>query len=238
MKMPLIVLSPQEMPMEAPFQNRYHFTNAFNTSAILKAGGIPVLPPELDDAAAEALLARADGLLLTGGEDLSPSLYGEDPIPGCGVCNPRRDASDLCLLRAARKLQKPVLCICRGFQLANVFCGGTLFQDLPTQKPGALAHSDDLHYAEPTAHTVELLPDTPLQRLLGLHSLPVNSLHHQAIRTLAPVLHPMARSSDGIVESWYHPGVPFFWGVQWHPEMLSGDSRSDALFRAFLAACR
>ena len=131
---PLIILSPQDMPMEAPFRQYYHFTNAFNPTAILKAGGIPLLPPYLDDAAAVQLLSNADGLMLTGGEDIAPFLYGETPIPQCGPCNPRRDASDLSLLRAARQLQKPVLCICRGCQLANAFHGGTLYQDLPSYK--------------------------------------------------------------------------------------------------------
>lgn len=238
MSMPMIVLSPQAMPMEEPFRSHYHLTNAFNLSAVVRAGGIPVLPPYLGEAAARELMERADGLMLTGGADLSPALYGEAPLPQCGAIQPERDASDLLLLRTALALRRPVLCICRGCQLANVFFGGTLYQDLPAQYPGALAHSDYPGYACPSAHAVDLLPDTPLAALLAESRIGVNSLHHQAIRTLAGVLRPMARSEDGVTEAWYHPGLPFCWGLQWHPEMLDGDPRSDAIFRAFLDACR
>lgn len=238
MNSPLIVLSPQELPMEAPFRQHYYKTNAFNTDAVRRAGGIPILPSYADPETAEALLSRADGLLLTGGEDISPARYGEAPLPQCGTCCPRRDESDFNLLRAAIKLQKPVLCICRGCQLANVFFGGTLYQDLPVQKPDALSHSCYERYDRPDAHAVTLLPGTPLQTLLGEDRIGVNSLHHQAIRTLAPELCPMAVADDGLVESWCHRGRLWLWGVQWHPEMMPEDPRSLAVFREFLRHCR
>ena len=239
MKKPVIVLSPQAMPMEQPFRQHYHYTNNFNMSAIRRAGGLPVLPPFLEQDEAFALLERADGLFLTGGDDLSPALYGEEALPACGTVDERRDASDYHLLAAALALHKPVLCLCRGCQIANVYLGGTLYQDIPTQYQTALHHSAYDSYSQETAHTVTLVPGSPLHTLLGQDTIPVNSLHHQGIRTLADRLRPMAAAPDGITEGWYLPGEDqWLWGLQWHPEMLEASPRADAIFTAFLAACQ
>ena len=213
MKKPLIVLSPQAMPMEAPFQSSYHFTNRYNIDAIRRAGGLPVLSGFLGQEEAEALLQQADGLFLTGGGDLSPALYGETPKTEFDELDPERDASDYCLLTAALKLHKPILCICRGFQLVNVYLGGTLYQDVPSQYQTDLRHSncDYPDYTRETAHTVRLVEGTPLQRLLGETEFPVNSLHHQAVCQLAPCLKPMAYATDGIlVNYWTKFCIPVF----------------------------
>ena len=239
MSNPIIVLTSQTMPMEEPFRQRYVFTNSFNMDAIRRAGGIPVLPGTLDPEDAEELLSQAGGLLLTGGKDISPALYGEETLPVCGKLDPMRDESDRLLFETARRLHKPILCICRGFQMANVLLGGSLWQDIPTQYPTELRHANYPEYTEETAHRVQILPDTPLHALLGADSIPVNSLHHQAVHTLAPVLAPMAAAPDGIVEAWYlKDSADWLWGIQWHPEMLQNSPRGDAILSAFLDACR
>lgn len=234
---PMIVLSPQAKAMEEPFQRFYHYSNSFNTDAVRKAGGIPVIPSFLEPEEARALLERADGLVLTGGEDIDPALYGQEKLAACGELNPERDRSDCCLLETALALDKPVLCICRGCQVGNVWFGGSLWQDLPSQCGGALKHSVYAEHTRETAHPVEVLPDTPLAALLGSGELWVNSLHHQAIRELAPGLAPMAVSPDGLIEAWYRPGTPWLWGIQWHPEMLENSIRGEKIFTAFLEAC-
>ena len=237
MKKPIIVLSPQKMPMEAPFGGDYHYTNTFNTAAVLKAGGLPVLPPFLTEAEARSLMETADGLFLTGGADIDPALYGQDKDPACGELQPERDASDLALLRAALALQKPVLCICRGFQLGNAFLGGTLYQDIGTQFETAVQHRASDRYAQ-AVHSVRLEPEAPLARLLGKTRLEVNSLHHQAVRNLAPTLKAMAYAPDGLVESWYLDSrTQWLRGYQWHPEMEAPNPDSDAIFREFMTAC-
>ena len=238
MNTPLIVLSSLAMPMAAPFRQDYYKTNAFNTDSVRQAGGIPIMSSYADPESAEILLSRADGLLLTGGEDVSPERYGEEPLPECGKCNPRRDESDYNLLRAALKLHKPVLCICRGFQLANVFFGGNLYQDLPSQKPGSLTHARYEIYDLPEAHEVTLLPETPLHTLLGEDRIGVNSLHHQGVRTLSPELIPMAMADDGLIESWRHRGDLWIWGTQWHPEMMPDNPHGNAILQEFIRQCR
>lgn len=237
MKKPLIVLTPQRMPMEAPFNGNYHYTNSYNMTAIVKAGGLPLLPPYLDEAAARDLMEQADGLFLTGGADIDPAIYGQEKVPSCGVLQPERDASDCALLKAALALKKPILCICRGSQLVNAWLGGTLYQDLPTQFESTVSHGVLERY-DTAAHGVRLVEGTPLHRLLEKDSLEVNSLHHQAIRQLAPGLKAMAYAPDGLVESWYlESDTQWIRGYQWHPEMEQPNPDSDAILKEFLDVC-
>ncbi len=203
-----------------------------------QAGGVPVmLPLTRDRGELERLAAACDGFLLTGGQDVAPALYGGADPGRCGELCPERDAMETALLALARAQDKPVLGICRGIQLFNAALGGTLWQDLPTQCPSEVDHHQSGNYASPI-HTVALQPGTPLAELLGPAPLPVNSLHHQAVRTLAPALAPMAVAPDGIVEAVYEPGRTFVWAVQWHPEFSwQTDANSRAIFRAFVDAC-
>lgn len=203
-----------------------------------EAGGIPViLPPRADRAALSGLLDRLDGLLFTGGQDVDPALYGQEPSERCGSLCPERDRLESALLPLALERDLPVLGICRGLQLFNAVLGGTLWQDLPTERPGEIAHRMEPPY-DRVGHWVTLTSDTPLARLLGTERLGVNSHHHQAIRALAPVLREMARSEDGLVEAVYAPDKRFFWALQWHPEMsLEVSPASPRIFSAFVAAC-
>ena len=200
------------------------------------AGGVPVILPNLQDAALlERQVEMLDGVILSGGADLDPRLYGEQPIDELGFVNLEVDQFYLDLIHTCEKLGKPVLGICKGCQAVNVAYGGTLYQDLPTEHPSEIGHSMKPPY-DRMAHTVHIWPMTPLASLLGKTELEVNSCHHQAIRSLAPSLVEMARSTDDLIEAMYLPGKTFVWGVQWHPEMSLQEESSRKIFEAFVGA--
>ena len=241
MKTPIIVLTPQNMPMEEPFKKPYNYSNGYNTSAILKWGGMPVIPTFLNEEQALELMERADGLLMTGGADVDPSLYGEEKMDCCGTIEYDRDKSDLALLKAALALKKPVLCICRGCQIASVYFGSTMYQDIPTQAPSELKHSNYTFpdVEEETTHNIKVVEGSPLHKLVGELEFGVNSLHHQAADTVGKDMIVGAVSEDGIIESIEHATHPFCMGVQWHPEKIWDiEETSGKIFEAFIEACR
>ncbi len=203
-----------------------------------QAGGLPVMLPLTDDAADIAQMAREmDAFLLTGGHDVSPAIYGEEALPTCGTPCPARDAMEIKLLKAALALDKPVLGICRGIQLLNAAMGGTLYQDLPSQRPSPVHHHQSPPYDHPV-HSVSLCAGTPLAEIVRKETLAVNSYHHQAVKTLSPQLVPMAFSEDGLIEAVFMPNRRFVWGVQWHPEFsFKRDDASRKIFEAFVGAC-
>ena len=206
---------------------------------VSRAGGLPIiLPLTGDPAEIEQLTALCNGFLLTGGHDVSPSMYGECAVPECGATCFERDSMESILLRQVLKLDKPVLGICRGIQFLNVALGGTLYQDLPTQHHSSVIHRQKPPYGEPS-HTVTVMPETPLKELLGKEQLAVNSCHHQGIRDLANDLRPMAVAEDGLVEAVYLPSACFVWAVQWHPEFFPAeDWASNLIFKAFVEECK
>lgn len=204
--------------------------NTAYVNAVARAGLVPLLvPPTIDPATAGSVLDRVDGLLLTGGEDVEPSRYGASPHPKLGEVDAGRDAVELALIKAARDRRLPVLAICRGIQILNVALGGTLYQDLGTERPGPLNHS-----ADDRRHGLCVAADSLLSRTLGCENATVNSRHHQAIRDLAPALRATAWAEDGVIEGAEpdDPSAPWTLAVQWHPE----DETEDALFRGFAAA--
>ena len=208
--------------------------------ALVEAGGLPlILPASTPPEAADTLLTRVDGVVLSGGGDIDPAYYGGSPHPKVYGVNPQRDALEVALARAAVAQGKPLLGICRGIQLLNVALGGTLYEDLGDQSPYTLPHRRDPKTERTLlAHEVTVTPDSRLADILGTARLPVNSLHHQGIRDLAPGLRAVAHATDGLIEGVEVPGHPFALAVQWHPEWLyDRDPRMAALFRAFVAAC-
>ena len=207
---------------------------------ILQAGGVPViLPLSAEDADIERLFRVIDGLLLTGGQDVDPSLYGEERNEKCGEVYPPRDTLEKKLFQKAMSLDMPVFGICRGLQVINILMGGTLYQDLPTQftSPNAENHRQTAS-RDTLTHKVTLVQSSPLYALLEAEKLPVNSFHHQGVRQLAPGLLPAAIAEDGLVEALYAPHKSFVQAVQWHPECcFETDEPSRKIFRAFINAC-
>lgn len=220
------------------------FLNTDYFLALHHAGLVPVMvSPHMTQAESEALLARVDGLLFAGGDDLDPTLYGEAHNPHIGQLEPLRDQCECMLLRGAYARRMPVLGICRGIQSLNVALGGTLYQDLPTQYPGTPEKPTYLHFqtllGKYPSHSVTSVPGTPLAALMPQSEWRVNSFHHQAVKAVAPGLAPCAYASDGLVEAVYAPELPFFLGVQWHPErMYRTDEAASRIFAAFGDACR
>ncbi|MCQ2532115.1 MAG: gamma-glutamyl-gamma-aminobutyrate hydrolase family protein [Saccharofermentans sp.] len=185
---------------------------------ITEAGGIPVmLPLTHDEGEIEELLDHMHGILLTGGHDVSPALYNEKPLKECAQTIEERDRMEMILLKKTLERDMPVLGICRGIQFLNVFTGGTLYQDLPTQRPTKTEHHQSPPYDIPV-HEVTIKDDSKLFKLLGKSSIRVNSYHHQAIKDIGEDLKIMAISEDGLTEAVEMPDKRFVWAVQWHPE--------------------
>jgi putative glutamine amidotransferase len=204
--------------------------------ALSAAGGAPLLiPPSLGETALRAVFDRCDGLCLAGGPDVDPSRYGvpADPVARV-VCDPVRDRCEFMLAGWAVEGDRPVLGICRGAEVLNVVFGGTLWQDIPTQRPG-----DVVHIHEPmqeSAHSLAVVEGSRLASVIGGRSLLVNSTHHQGIRDLGAGLVASAHAPDGLVEGIEAPGRRFVLGVQWHPEEIADRPASRALFSAFVEA--
>lgn len=186
------------------------------------AGGIPlVIPPNLEERALRGMFERLDGLLLSGGGDIDPALFGEPRHPATANISVERDRSELALARWALAENKPVLGICRGIQVLNVAAGGTLVQHIPDEAPGAISHSFELTVPRAhVAHTVRIQPGACLSRLLGATEAPTNSWHHQSCRAPGQGIVYTAWASDGVVEGAEAPGHRFAVAVQWHPEDL------------------
>ena len=207
--------------------------------SVKRAGGEPV---EVSTGVEkpEHILARVDGLVLTGGADVDPELYGEAPHATFESAEAGRDAFEIALSRAAVNSGMPVLAICRGMQVLNVAMGGTLFQDSPSQVSGALQHS----LPEPRfaiAHEVWVARGTQLSSLLADHmedgeTCHVNSRHHQAVKIAAPGFDVTATSPDGVVEAMEKEGAPFCIAVQWHPENFWRTGEFRALFEGLITA--
>ena len=204
---------------------------------IKAAGGLPiVLPLDLSDEDANRIVETCNGFLFTGGQDVSPSLYGMKDATGTIVSSPERDQLESLLLSKALEADKPIMGICRGLQFINAFLGGALWQDLPSQHPSEIVHRQGKPYGVPT-HQVQLSGD--LQTLLGKDFLEVNTLHHQAVMYLGNGLIPMAVAPDGIIEALQMPSKRFVWAIQWHPEYLfRTDKDSLAIFSCFVEHCK
>lgn len=208
------------------------------TEALYRAGACPLLIPlgipqnRLDD-----LVRRLDGILLPGGGDIDPAYYGSQPHPSLSSIIPDRDELEIELVRRAVEQGIPFLGICRGLQVINVALGGSLYEDLSDQHPGAIKHNYTKGYARNyLAHLVEVQAGTLLAQALGANQAMVNSIHHQGIRELAGNLTASAIAPDGVIEAIELNGHPFGLGVQWHPECLPEDPSMSSLFRQFVVS--
>jgi putative glutamine amidotransferase len=209
--------------------------------AVLHVGGeVRIIQPSLPVADA---LDGLDGHLLTGGVDVDPTRYGEIAHPTVTEIDPERDAFEIDLVTEARQRKLPILAICRGVQLLNVACGGTLVQDLPSQAAGGTEHllAVPPHQSCELAHEIWIDKDTVLaelmnDRLNGTDTCDVNSRHHQALKALAPGFRVSATAPDGVVEAVEDPSAAFCVGVQWHPENFWRTGEFRSLFEGFLEA--
>jgi putative glutamine amidotransferase len=198
--------------------------NAAYVQALLAAGGVPlILSPLMGPALAARALDGVDGLILTGGEDMDPAWYGADPSPLVSPPSRERDLFELALFAVARQRGLPILGICRGIQLINVGMGGTLFRDLPTERPGTVNHRPD-GPRDSRSHRVRLEPGSRAAKALGATAITVNSSHHQAIKDLAPDLLATGWTDDKLIEAAETgPDTPWLLAVQWHPEEMHRD---------------
>ncbi len=211
---------------------------------IREAGGLPIiLPLTISAEDLEQMCRMCDGFLLTGGHDVDPAIYGEKANERCGAPNKRRDSLEREVFNYAVKSDVPLLGICRGIQFINAVCGGTLYQDLPSEYQNDTPSEQVSH--QMTApynrawHRVDIIPNSPLAEVVKREQLMVNSYHHQAIKSLAPSLEAMATSEDGLVEAVYMPNKRFIEAVQWHPELnFRNEASSINIAREFIAKCR
>ena len=206
--------------------------------AVLRAGALPVMLPLTQDAQVlHAALNAVDGVVVTGGVDVHPRMYGEEVLPCCGTIIEARDAMETIVVQYALEKDLPLLCICRGMQLCNCVLGGSLYQDIPTQYGKDLLHSRSDTPNDPV-HEASVYEGTLLHSIVHTDTMHINSRHHQAVKKLAPGAVLCATAPDGLVEAFEIPGKTFALAVQWHPESLS-DRYPDAqlIFNAFTKAC-
>ncbi len=229
MKTPLIGITTYGRDAE----NRF-FLRAEYIDAVRRAGGVPVLIPPGEMLAGELLL-RLDGLILAGGGDVDPRLYGGQPHPAIYMVDPERDRSEIDLVRQAVQSGLPTLAICRGSQILNVALGGTLIEHLPDEVGEKILHR--LPPRQPAEHAVAVRPGCKLAEILAQAELSPASWHHQAIRRPAPGLEVTARAPDGTIEAVELPAHPWLIAVQWHPELTAAaDAAQQRLFDSLVQA--
>jgi putative glutamine amidotransferase len=238
-KRPLIGVPTGREKSQRFFGLALYIMNQTYVRALENLGALPVLIPlQMSEATLRGIFERLDGLLLPGGEDLDPSTYQAERHPQLGATDKERDRTELLLTEWALAEGMPVLGVCRGVQVINVACGGTLYQDLHSQRPDLAKHD----YFPPNferfriSHAVQIEADSRLAHALGtVHE--VNSMHHQGIEHLGAGLRSVAVTEDGLVEAVEVPELPFVVGVQWHPEELARtDQHSSRLFYDFVCA--
>ena len=204
------------------------------SEAVIRAGALPfLLPVTTDERAIREQVSRMDGVLLSGGYDIAPSYYGQQPHRNLGKVDGMRDEYEMKILDAAMAQKKPVLGICRGIQLMKVYFWGTLLQDVLSAGPKIFGHDQTCERYLPS-HEIEVEPGSWLEKIFGRRAM-VNSFHHQAVDAVAPGFCVTARAGDGIIEAMEDPARKCY-AVQFHPEMMAEkDSKAQAVFDAFAA---
>ncbi|MEG2411459.1 MAG: gamma-glutamyl-gamma-aminobutyrate hydrolase family protein [Clostridium sp.] len=210
------------------------YVNFDYVNAVKEAGGTPLLiPPTVDDEDIDRFSEVCDGFILSGGVDINPIFYNEEPHIKLGVVNNELDNYQIKLTKKLIDMDKPILGICRGLQLLNVVLGGTLYQDLPSQDKDAIKHAQDGKRYD-YCHSVKIDKNSKLYKLIGENVL-VNSYHHQSIKTIGKGLRVVANSADNGVEAVEMEGKRFVVGTQWHPEMmLVGSKEMLPIFKALV----
>ena len=206
-------------------------------NAVIQAGGVPVLIPSLiAQDGWDAAYSRLDGILFSGGGDISLDFFPGDPHPRIDDVDPERDSIEQSMIRAAAAEGKPFFGICRGCQVLNVALGGTLYTHIPDQLPNALVHEYPGNKRTILVHEVKIEEGTHIAEIYGEPIIKVNSLHHQGLKDVAPSLRIAGYAPDGLVEAVELPDHPFGLGVQWHPEWLTDQATTRNLFKKFVEA--
>ncbi len=206
----------------------------YYVDCVLDAGGIPYLLPNIHSKYADKLLESLDGLLLSGGVDVDPATYGEEPHPELGEVDGGRDAFEVALANGARRLGLPIFAICRGVQVINVAAGGSLIQDIPSDVEGHHQHAQKTVPPNALSHSIHVKDGTRLGTIVGESKVRVNSFHHQAVDKVGRGYVVSATAADGVVEAIEDPEHPFCIGVQWHPERMRDNDLTKALFKTFV----
>ena len=232
---PIIGLTSQ---FEYSVSRKFNKLNYTYIDAVVKGGGVPIILPilkNLDDL--DKYLDSIDGIIFTGGEDISPLLFGENPIKEVDTICYDRDKIELELFKRAYNRGMPILGICRGLQLINVALGGTLYQDINRQLPNSLGHISTYNI-EGGYHSIDIIDDTILYDILGKEKINVNSQHHQSVKELGKNLRVNALSSDGVIEGIETTTGNFVLGVQFHPEAMIEETKEFInIFEYFILYC-
>lgn len=235
---PIIGVASTKMYFPGNTLDQFFYVGSGYVDGVARTGGVPYILPLLTvkDAPFREMVERLDGLILTGGDDPAPHLYGEEPLQGLGEVEYERDLAELEVIKLAMELKKPILGICRGMQILNVAAGGTLIQDIPSQVPGALQHAQkgSRQYG---AHKVMLQPGV-VAEALGKTEFLVNTSHHQAVKDVAPGYRATGIAADGVIEAIESlDGLHI--GLQWHPErMWAHDDNMLKIAEMFVNKCR
>lgn len=213
------------------------FVNSSYVTAVIKSGGIPlVIPVNTDEDIVKYQIKLCQGIIISGGIDINPILYNEEPVNGMGSFNPDLDTFDILSIKEAINRDIPILGICRGIQILNVALGGTLYQDIGLCEGNFIKHMQQTKKHVPT-HSIKIVKDSLLSSILGEETY-VNSYHHQCIKDLAEGFKVVAYSKDGIIEAIEMKNTEFVLGVEWHPElMIENDEKMMNLFYKFIQVC-
>ncbi|MCM3710520.1 gamma-glutamyl-gamma-aminobutyrate hydrolase family protein [Sporosarcina luteola] len=207
--------------------------------AVIAGGGVPFIIPTGVESDIQQITTLLDGLIISGGGDMNPHIFNEEPVPQLGNVTPERDSIEMELVRHMLTLDKPILGICRGLQVLNVAIGGTLYQDIGSQCSSPILQHDQKAKREYQSHAVHIEKGTILDSIAASNKIMVNSFHHQALKDVPSPLVVTGKASDGIVEAVESTEHHFVVGVQWHPEALmqNADQVSMRLFEAYMKAC-
>ncbi len=236
MAKPVIGITPNVRPTKK--RGDAHFVLSTYVAMIAANGAIPVIVPIVKTREeAREVLDRIDALLLTGGEDIDPVSYGQTARRPDLIAPRDRLKSDFAYARAAQEAAKPTLGVCLGIQIMNVAYGGTLFQHIAEDLPGAGEHEDDADGVG-ADHGIAIEPGTLLRSIAGTDRATVNSYHHQSVAQIAPGFRLAARADDGVIEGIERTDLPFYLGIQWHPERMASSELTRRLIGALADAAR
>lgn len=213
-----------------------YYVSCSYVEAICECGGIPIIVPYIKDTLYEDYLNLCQGFLFCGGQDIAAHLFHEEPLPLQGETSDLIDQFQILLMQHCLQANKPILAICRGLQVLNVACGGTLYQDLSYQPENAIMHMQHTALRSDLCHRLHITTGSQLHQILG-NGIMTNSFHHQSIQQPGTNLRISARTSDGTIEALESVAHHFVIGVQWHPEaMIDTSPQMKRLFQEFIRA--